>query len=367
MPKYSDAAILDAYAQAGTKAGAARLLGMDERGYKRRYKALKQANEFNVPDGFSVTRISELQRDDGGDSIRWVRKDKDKEQQAEALKAAMAAFKAELPKAEPVQVTDAPRRDDLLNLYPIADYHLGMQSWGEETGADWDTSIAEELIKKWFDAAIGQAPNAETAVLALLGDFLHWDGMEAVTPASGHLLDADTRFSKVVRVAIQVIRHIVRVLLTKHGKVHLIACEGNHDPASSIWIRELFDMFYSDEPRVTVDTNPDPYYAYEFGANALFFHHGHKRKIGSVDTVFAAKFREMFGRTTRAYAHLGHLHSVDIKETNLMIVEQHRTLAGSDAYASRGGWISGRDAKVITYHAQHGDIGRVTISPAMVT
>ncbi|MCP4993188.1 MAG: winged helix-turn-helix domain-containing protein, partial [Gammaproteobacteria bacterium] len=193
-------------------------------------------------------------------------------------------------------------------------------------------------IKRWFDTAIGQAPNAETAVLALLGDFLHWDGMEAVTPASGHLLDADTRFSKVVRVAIQVIRHIVRVLLTKHGKVHLIACEGNHDPASSIWIRELFDMFYQDEPRVTVDTNPDPYYAYEFGANALFFHHGHKRKIGSVDTVFAAKFRGMFGRTKFAYAHLGHLHSVDKKETNLMIVEQHRTLAGSDAYASRGGW-----------------------------
>ena len=33
-----------------------------------------------------------------------------------------------------------------------------------------------------------------------------------------------------------------------------------------------------------------------------------------------------------------------------MIVEQHRTLAAPDAHQARGGWISGRDAKVITYH-----------------
>ena len=54
---------------------------------------------------------------------------------------------------------------------------------------------------------------------------------------------------------------------------------------------------------------------------------------------------------------MGHLHSVDVKENNLMIVEQHRTLAAPDAYAARGGWISGRDAKVITYHKISAKLG----------
>jgi hypothetical protein len=203
-------------------------------------------------------------------------------------------------------------------------------------------------------------------VFCQLGDFLHWDGMDAVTPASKHLLDADTRFQKLVRVAIRVIRRVIDLLLRKHEEVVVLMAEGNHDPASSIWLREWLHALYENEPRVRVELNPDPYYCVEHGSTALFFHHGHKRKPAAVDTVFAAKFREVFGRTKHAYAHLGHLHSVDVKETNLMLVEQHRTLAAPDAYASRGGWISGRDAQVITYSKRFGEVGRLRISAQMV-
>jgi hypothetical protein len=142
--------------------------------------------------------------------------------------------------------------------------------------------------------------------------------------------------------------------------------EGNHDPASSIWLREWLHAMYEDEKRVTVDLSPDPYYCYEHGQTSLFFHHGHRRKPTNIDTVFAAKFREVFGRTKHSYGHMGHLHHRDVKESNLMVVEQHRTLAASDAYASRGGWMSKREAQVITYDRTHGEVGRVVINPEMV-
>jgi hypothetical protein len=248
----------------------------------------------------------------------------------------------------------------------VTDFHLGMLSWREETGADWDTRIAEDMLVGWFAAAIKQAPDSEMAVLAQLGDFLHWDGLDAVTPASKHLLDADTRFQKLVRVAIRALRRVVGLLLAKHAKVHLVMAEGNHDPASSIWLREWFSVLFENEPRVTVDLSPDPYYCVEWGKTALFFHHGHKRKPGNVDTVFAAKFREVFGRTLFNYAHMGHMHHIDQRETNLMVVEQHRTLAAPDAYAARGGWISGRDAQVITYHREFGEVGRLRVSDKML-
>jgi hypothetical protein len=63
---------------------------------------------------------------------------------------------------------------------------------------------------------------------------------------------------------------------------------------------------------------------------------------------------------------MGHLHHVDVKENNLMIVEQHRTLAANDAYSARGGYLSGRDAKVITYSKDYGEVSRLTINSDML-
>ena len=142
--------------------------------------------------------------------------------------------------------------------------------------------------------------------------------------------------------------------------------EGNHDPASSIWLRELFSALYSNNPRVDVELSPDPYYCFEHGKTSLFFHHGHKKRVANIDDVFVAKFRDVFGRTKFSYAHMGHLHHKQVKESNLMVVEQHRTLSSNDAYASRGGWITGRDASCITYSKMFGEVGRVTINPDML-
>jgi hypothetical protein len=64
---------------------------------------------------------------------------------------------------------------------------------------------------------------------------------------------------------------------------------------------------------------------------------------------------------------MGHQHHDKRLETALMTIEQHRTLAAPDAHASRGGWMSGRDAKVISYHREHGEVGRITINPGMVS
>jgi len=156
------------------------------------------------------------------------------------------------------------------------------------------------------------------------------------------------------------------MLLTKHQHVTVILAEGNHDLASSAWMRELFASVYQDEPRITVDTNADIYYCVEHGDTACFFHHGHRKGVADIDKVFAGKYRQVFGRTKYNYAHLGHLHSNEVKESQLMVIERHRTLAAPDSYASKGGWISGRDAKVITYSKKFGEVGRLTINPEMV-
>lgn len=370
---FSDEQIVDAKQLHGSNNKAAEALGIPRRTFDRHMIRLSRSGfspdhdmTHTVPAGFRVKGTSTLYDKEGKVAQQWVKSQIDPEKMEALVRSALAAMAEELPRAAPVPLRPARRDADLLNCYIITDYHFGMLSWKEETGEPWDMAIAEDVLVRWFEQAIAQSPAASVGVLAQLGDFLHWDGMDAVTPASKHVLDADTRFPKLVRVAIRALRRIVSMLLEKHERVHILQAEGNHDPASSIWLRELFAVVFEGEPRVTTDCSADPYYLVEHGKTALFFHHGHKRKPEAIDSVFVGKFREVFGRTKHAYAHTGHMHHKVQLETNLMVVEQHRTLAAKDAYASRGGWLSGRSASCITYHAEHGEVSRVTISPDMI-
>ena len=318
-----------------------------------------------APEPFVVRGVSTYYNAEGEVSAQWVKTRLEDSKFQQLMLEAVEAMKEDIPRVPPITYSRL-GNDNLLNCYVVSDYHLGMLAWNEECGEDWDLKIASELVIKWFAQAIHQSPDADTAIFAQLSDFLHFDGLDAVTPASKHLLDVDSRFAKLVRTAIRVLRTIVDMLLEKHKYVHILMLDANHDPVSQIWLREWFSVLYENEPRVTVDRSPNPYNAYEFGNTALFFHHGHKRKVTNVSEVFAGQFREIFGRTKYAYAHTGHLHHIDVKENNLMIVEQHRTLAPADAYAARGGWLTGRDAKVITYDKRFGEVSRLTINSDML-
>lgn len=335
-----------------------RIASLAKRGYSPKNDWTKE-----VPDGFKAS-VSTLYVD-GKVRSQWVKASPDEERMRAILDAAYKGFGDTIKRTKPV----APPKhtdDSLLTCYVISDYHLGMLAWQEETGADWDIRIAESLLVEWMRTAISLTPKSGRAVFAQLGDFLHFQGLTAITPEHGNVLDADTRFTKLVRSVIRVLRQCVDMMLQKHDTVHLLMAEGNHDPDASVWLREWFAALYENEPRITVETSPDPYYCVEHGNTSLFFHHGHKRGMDGVGEVFAAKFRDVFGRTKHSYAHLGHRHHLKVEEGALMVVEQHRTLAAPDAYASRGGWMSGRDARAITYHKKYGEVSRVAVTPDMV-
>jgi hypothetical protein len=322
---------------------------------------------FEMPAGHVVKGVSALVDPDGNEVVKWIKTSQEAEQRDAAMRAVVDALKAELPRIEPVAAPTG-GNENLLNQYVVTDLHFGMLSWSEETGADYDLKIAEQLLLDWFAAAIAQSPNASTAILCQLGDLLHHDAHESVTPAHRNVLDADSRLQKIIRVVIRTMRRIVRMLLEKHQRVHVIMADANHDPAGGAWLREMFAAFYENEPRITVDSSASTFYVYEFGQTSLFYHHGHKRKINSIDGVLAGKFREIFGRTKFSYAHLGHLHSDELKSAPTTIkVERHETLAAPDAFAANGGWLSGRSAKVITYSKQFGEVGRIILTPEMVT
>lgn len=298
---------------------------------------------------------------------KWTKYDLPNQDRLKALRTAIDELKKDItPVKKSNYINKTLKNDKLTNQYTLTDYHLGMMAWAEETGNDWDLKIAEDTLVSFFEQGMERSGNAENAIFAQIGDFLHWDGLEAVTPTSKHVLDADSRFTKLVRVAIRVIRRVIKMLLSKYKNVTVVMAEGNHDLASSVWLREVLNCFYEEEPRVIIDTNPDPYYCVTFGKVCLFYHHTHLKKIKGLDSVFVSKFKKEFGKSEFVYGHTGHYHHELKIESNLMIIEQHRTLAGKDAHSSRGGYSSGRDSKVITYHKDYGEIARTTININML-
>lgn len=347
----------------------------DARSYRRFFKTLKTRAALSgvsdtnlnpqVPEGFQVKGTSTLYDTDGNPKLQWVKTSQDQEKQLEVLQAMIEAMKEDLPKESPVP---SPRSTDanLANQYVITDYHLGCLAWGEETGADWNLKIAEDLLVKWFQKAISIAPDAETAYLLDLGDTEHYDSILAVTPTSGNVLDADSRFQKVIRVMIRVIRRVVSMLLEKHSKVVLIKAEGNHNISTSIAAREWLTALYEDEPRVEVDNTARPYHCHQFGKNMLCATHGHKKKFDQLPLMFASMFPKEWGKSKHRYCETGHYHHHKEQEHSGMIVTQHQTLAAPDAHSARGGWLSQRSALVKTYHKEHGLCGYLRITPDML-
>lgn len=296
---------------------------------------------------------------------QWVKTRLDADQMQAAIREAAEAMAADIPRLPPISPPERVK-DNLANVYTFTDCHVGMLAWRLEGGADWDLRIAERTLVKCFEAMIYQSPAAAVAVINQLGDFLHSDGLLPVTPTSGHVLDQDGRFSKMVGVALRVLRRIVDIALMRHEHVVLVLAEGNHDLAGAVWLRHMFLALYENEPRLEVINSELPYYAYQHGDVMLGFHHGHLRKPEEFPGVFAAQFPKIWGSTTHRYAHAGHRHNKHVKEHNGMTVTQHPTLAARDAYASRGGWFAERGASAITYHAKYGQVAETTVTPEML-
>jgi hypothetical protein len=318
-----------------------------------------------VPDGFQVKGVSTYYNAEGKPSAQWVKSSADDLRRKELMEEAFAAMADDLPRLESINYKGVPI-SSLCNLYVMTDCHVGMLAWHKEGGADWDLKIAERTLTGCFEQMVMSSPQAGTGIVAQLGDWLHSDGLLPVTPTSHHILDQDGRFSKIVQISIKILRRLVDFALMRHEKVIILMAEGNHDMASSVWLRVMFKALYENEPRVQVIDSELPYYVYQHGKCMIAFHHGHIKKNDALPILFASQYANVWGDTTKRYAHTGHRHHVEEKEHSGMTVVQHPTLAARDAYAARGGWMAERQVSAITYHEQYGQVSKITVIPEML-
>jgi len=332
---------------------------------KTRLAGRPEADTVQLPDPKRITKTSRLFDQTGAVIQQWVT-EKPQDAEREALWRAFAeALSEDIARAKPIPVP-AFVTDDFLTIYAVGDHHMGMMAWGAETGGgNYDLNISSNLLAGAMTYLAASVPASKHALIMFLGDFTHTDGYAAMTPASGHLLDADGRFPKIAAAAARAMRHAIDTALNKHEVVHVIVSAGNHDPVSTIWLRIALSAAYENEPRVTIDETPGKFHYFEWGKNLIGATHADRLKLESLPAIMATDQPEAWGRTLYRLWLTGHVHHDRVKDLTGAKVESVRVLAPLDAYAAKAGYRTPRDMKAIIFHREYGEAGRFIAPAAM--
>jgi hypothetical protein len=276
------------------------------------------------------------------------------------IKGHFETLKTQAHKVTAPKHTDA----DCLTLYPLADLHLGLLSWGRETGVDWDITIALEQYRAAMERLSLASPASNTAIILGGGDLLHSDSFKPLTPLSANLLDVDGRFPKALKAAIDLLVFQVDLARQKHANVIVRILPGNHDVTSAIAVTYALEAWYRNEPRVTVDVDPGLFWFYRHGKTMLGATHGHAAKAQDMPMIMANRRALDWAASLFRYIHLFHIHHKTklAFEGGGVFAESHQSPAAQDAYHYGKGYLSGRSLPSITYHKEHGEVSRSTVA-----
>ena len=371
--KVSDEALAE-FLKDHTQAEAAAHFKMNKRTVERRAKSLvlrgfSPKHHFTrlLPDPLVLDRASLLyKRGEAEPILSWIKSKVDGDKLRAYVQGVCEAITSELPKRCPLP---APPHTlaHLMAVYPIGDAHIGMRAWGTETqGASWDLVEAERVQCAAMAALVDLAPAADQAVIINLGDWFHADNMAGMTERSGHVMDLDGRYAKMISVGVKVMRQCIESALLKHRTVRVINVKGNHDDTGALRLSVALRHTYESDPRVTVDDHPTAFHYFEHGKCLVGCHHGHTCKGNQLPGVMAADQAQAWGRTLHRYWYLGHVHHQSVKEYAGVVVESFNTLTAKDAYAAFSGYRARQNMKCIVLHDQHGEVMRFTVHPDML-
>ena len=311
-----------------------------------------------------IVRQSTLLGRSGDIMGQWNIRVPRKTQEAEI--ALLEGLKQSLTPVPPrAQITDE-RVSHLANEIVFSDGHLGSMF---DCSTETQLQDQYDMLCRAFEHMIKTAPNAETAILTILGDWFHFDNLLPETPRSRHTLFANGNYRDMIEIGVKLMRKLIDWLLMTHKNVEVVICEGNHDQASALWLRVLLMTLYEKESRVKFADSETPFYAIPFGRTFLGYHHGHIKGLKDTKDLalyFAAEFRKLWGETEFTFLKTGHLHHIHEKEEHGVLIQQQPTLAGKDFYAKHHGYRSMEAATCTTYAKDFGEVGTNRVTREML-
>ena len=247
----------------------------------------------------------------------------------------------------------------------ISDLHSGALAWGKETGyGDWDLDIAIKRLNEWLSRLYAhiEREKVHEIILYYNGDTLHANGQTPMTSTHGsdHILDVDTRHFKTVDVTGENIISNTD-MAAQVSNVRLVIKRGNHDGDSHLALLQGAKWRYYNQENVTVEMDPNAYWAHIFGRVALFGHHGDKIKPDVMIMQFLQRYRSEIADVDHITVWTGDKHHRKVEQFPGVTWEQSSCWSEPDLYGSK--WGNNAMAQAVIYDEIEGEVARFTVKP----
>ena len=312
------------------------------------------------PDGYRVEGVSTFYDEDGNPKAQWVKTTEDQNRLREFADQLVHSIGQQVTPIRPKKAARLKRDADHMAAYIIGDAHIGMFAWAGNASGDWDCERIQSVLLSSLEEVMHASPHTETALIVNLGDWFHTDSLDNRTRRSGHQLDVDTRWDRVLDIGITLMRTIIDSALLKHERVHVINEIGNHDDHTSLMLSACIDGIYEQNDRVTVDRSAKPFHKHVFGNSLIGVNHGDKAKPEKLFQFMADEWTEDYAKCQWRYWYTGHIHHRMAVDISTQQIEAFRTVIERDSYAYGHGYRAPRSLHSIIHHKTHGEVARFT-------
>lgn len=252
----------------------------------------------------------------------------------------------------------AVHRDDgnLLYVLSLFDAHFGKYAWSAETGDDYDLSIADQIYRHAVADLVAKVDQRRVGrILLPIGqDFGHFDRADRKT-TKGTEIDADTRWSKVLRVMSDAAIWAVQTAATI-APVEIRYSGGNHDRLVSYMVCLLLSKLFAHDPNVDVSFTLDPQSRQyiRWGNNALGLAHGDGAKLKNLPLIMAAEC-PFWSECPHREILTGHFHHERVLESAGITARILPSLSGTDWFHYHQGYVKTKRAALgLLYDYEHG-------------
>ncbi len=277
--------------------------------------------------------------------------------------AAIEAMRAHSP--APVRRYKVTPKSGLAMDVLVPDLHLGKLAHVEETGHNYDGSLAVAAFRHVLYGLLTHAQTMRVGrlVFPVGNDLLHVDTAENET-TNGTRQDTDSRWYRSTRRAVDLMVEAVDAM-AQIAPVDIVIVPGNHARMAEGMLGEVLRAWYRNEDRIALHDSPAPRKYLEHGANLLGFTHGDDVKPQDLPLLMATEVPEMWARTTHRVWNTGHLHQRksdrfgSIQEYKGVEVRISPSLSANDSWHTGRGFVGNlRAAEAHCYDTEQGEVAR---------
>lgn len=251
--------------------------------------------------------------------------------------------------------------DGHLLIIDPADVHIGKLCRAFENGEEYNSQIAVQRVKEGVQGILNKAQGFHIdQILYIVGnDKLHVDTPKNTT-TSGTYQDADVMWYDAFRIALQLDREIIQMLM-QVAPVHVQYDPSNHDYQSGFFLAHALEAWFSNCEGVTFNVSIAHRKYYQYAKNLIGTTHGDGAKVQDLPLLMAQEAAKEWAECKHRYIYMHHIHHKMSKDFGSVCVEALRSPSGTDSWHHRNGYQhSPKAIEGFVHHKEHGQIARLT-------